>query len=208
MYKFTKEDFDTLKKDPFIKMLANICGVDYEKTLDSIESELLEEESKKNSDALQKRVYEAPSTNEEENLDKYVKAGVIEKCPGEDGWFRFTSDSTDEGKIDSPYVDELVEDESGFNDNCTHAFKASEDEVTTFIEDYRELDSCFRKLQYMYGINFNSTGKGESLYAKINSLIWFLATLAFGEKNAELICDYIFGNTEFDSIHDLYKKLV
>lgn len=77
-----------------------------------------------------------------------------------------------------------------------------------FVKDYSGLVNAVKKLDYLFGISFNDNSTGFSIIGKVNEIIWDLIGIIFGDENREDIADYIYGNSNFDSIKDLYEELV
>ena len=86
-------------------------------------------------------------------------------------------------------------------------FLMSEQQLENFIKNYRDLISSRKKLSYLYGIGFDN-GSTVSFVSKINEIIWQLIKTIFGDENVEDIVAYVYGDSNFDSVHDLYEKLV
>lgn len=96
--------------------------------------------------------------------------------------------------------DTLVEDEG------SSSFSMTKDELEEFIRDYTRLENTVHKLEYTYGIDLNASA--NSIYTQYNELIWRLIAKIFGEENREDIVDYCYGNSNFDSVENLYEELV
>ena len=84
----------------------------------------------------------------------------------------------------------------------------SASQLDCFVKAYRELIENEKKLSYLYGVEFNDGESGFGFPSKINEIIWNFVRIIFGDENAEDIADYIFGNSNFDSVEALYDELV
>lgn len=70
-----------------------------------------------------------------------------------------------------------------------------------WIVDYQNVESIFRKLEYTYGITL------DSIHEKYNDLVWDLIKVIYGESGREKIADFCFGNSDFESVTELYSNL-
>ena len=70
-----------------------------------------------------------------------------------------------------------------------------------WVNDYQNLENLFRKLEYTFGITLNS------IQVKHNDLVWNLIKVIFGEDGEEKIADFCFGNSNFNSVEELYSNL-
>lgn len=96
--------------------------------------------------------------------------------------------------------EELVEEDESVD------FKMTKDDLKDFVKKYTKLEETFRKLEHTYGIDL---GVGNnSIYVQANTIIWDLIGCIFGNENREDIVDFCFGDSNFDSIDDLYEELV
>ena len=86
--------------------------------------------------------------------------------------------------------------------------KISENDLKTFVDSYTELENTIKKLEYQFGINFNSTNGTFSIHDSYNNIIWKLVRILLGDENAEQVADFVFGNSNLDTIHDLYEELL
>lgn len=93
-------------------------------------------------------------------------------------------------------MDELCEEAPEFN--------MTVDELKDWITKYISLENDFKKLSTLYGLNFTGT---TSIYGKYNELVWTLIEKIFGTDNRDDIADFCFGNSNFDSVEDLYNEL-
>lgn len=87
----------------------------------------------------------------------------------------------------------------------TKEFLLSKADLENFINKYLALENMFKKLNYAFGIDLNSNT--NSIYTKYNELVWDLMRAIFGEENCEDILDYVFDNSNFDSVESLYNEL-
>lgn len=87
----------------------------------------------------------------------------------------------------------------------TKEFLLSKTDLESFINKYLALENMFKKLNYAFGIDLNSNT--NSIYTKYNELVWDLMRAIFGEENCEDILDYVFDNSNFDSVESLYNEL-
>lgn len=86
------------------------------------------------------------------------------------------------------------------------SFVLSQEQLKQFIDKYLEIEGTIKKLDYAYGVDLNS--RANSIYTKYNDIIWSLIRAIFGSDNTDDISDYVFGNSNFDSVEDLYNELV
>ena len=95
------------------------------------------------------------------------------------------------------------------NETClaptSKEFLLSKADLESFINKYLALENMFKKLNYAFGIDLNSNT--NSIYTKYNELVWDLMRAIFGEENCEDILDYVFDNSNFDSVESLYNEL-
>ena len=107
-------------------------------------------------------------------------------------------------------INKLVEEGriNPLNSNIEKKFIMSASGLKNFIKEYQELENTFSKLKYAYGIDLNCGGNtGTTIYNTVNEIIWKLIRIIFGDDNADIIADYCFGNSEFESVEELYKEL-
>ena len=101
------------------------------------------------------------------------------------------------------------DEQSESNETCltptSKEFLLSKTDLESFINKYLALENMFKKLNYAFGIDLNSNT--NSIYTKYNELVWDLMRAIFGEENCEDILDYVFDNSNFDSVESLYNEL-
>jgi len=189
-----KETIEELRKDPMMHTLAKILGFDFNELADSTIKEL---EHQKAIDRRAREIVE----NEKESLFSDLKAELeeLEK----------------EGKIKSfekdgekyYYATSEQEEEPEQKEEKSRQFIMSKDQLQKFIEQYRDLQEHLRKLEYWYGVKFEQSGSGYNFVQSVNDIIWSLVGIIFGSDNRDDIADFIFGNSNFDSVNELYDEL-
>jgi DNA-binding PadR family transcriptional regulator len=206
MVKYTKEDLEKLKNDPMMGFLADLFGLDLNKAI---------EEEKK---SLEKEFEEAKQFNDSIHgvLDDMVKEGIL-TCEEtvEDGVTKRVYRPVDKkekmvDKKEEVAVDNKQEEKKEYvkPEAKPQPFLMSASQLDRFVKAYRELIENEKKLSYLYGIEFNDGESGFGFPSKINEIIWNFVRIIFGDENAEDIADYIFGNSNFDSVEALYDELV
>ena len=206
MVKYTKEDLEKLKNDPMMGFLTDLFGLDLNKAI---------EEEKK---SLEKEFEEAKQFNNTVHgvLDDMVKEGIL-TCEEtvKDGVTKRVYRPVDEkekavDKKEEVAVDNKQEEKKEYvkPEVKPLPFLMSASQLDCFIKAYRELIESEKKLSYLYGIEFGDGESGFSFPSKINEIIWNFVRIIFGDENAEDIADYIFGNSNFDSVEALYNELV
>lgn len=101
--------------------------------------------------------------------------------------------------------DEQSKSDETYITPTTKEFLLSKADLESFINKYLALENMFKKLNYAFGIDLNSNT--NSIYTKYNELVWDLMRAIFGEENCEDILDYVFDNSNFDSVESLYNEL-
>lgn len=101
--------------------------------------------------------------------------------------------------------DEQSKSDETYITPTTKEFLLSKTDLESFINKYLALENMFKKLNYAFGIDLNSNT--NSIYTKYNELVWDLMRAIFGEENCEDILDYVFDNSNFDSVESLYNEL-
>lgn len=101
--------------------------------------------------------------------------------------------------------DEQPKSDEAYITPATKEFLLSKTDLESFINKYLALENMFKKLNYAFGIDLNSNT--NSIYTKYNELVWGLMRAIFGEENCEDILDYVFDNSNFDSVESLYNEL-
>lgn len=198
MVKYTKEDLEKLKNDPMMGFLADLFGLDLNKAI---------EEEKK---SLEKESEEAKQFSNTIHgvLDDMVKEGVL-TCEEtvKDGVTKRVYRPADEKK---EVIDDKPEEKKEYvkPEAKPQPFLMSASQLDRFVKAYRELIENEKKLSYLYGVEFNDGESGFGFPSKINEIIWNFVRIIFGDENAEDIADYIFGNSNFDSVEALYNELV
>ena len=101
----------------------------------------------------------------------------------------------------------VVEKEEYVAPQVEKTFVMNYEQFKKFIKDYSELLNAVKKIDYWYGIKFDTSSTGFSFEGKVREIIWDLIGVIFGEDNREDIADYIYGNSNFDSPEALYNEL-
>lgn len=201
--KYTKEELGEFKKDPLMNFLAELLGTSMDEVIKNAEIETAKMEP-----IEPKKQYEEPKTEVREDddeigkriksfFDKMVNEGKA-TATVENGQPHYSIKMDNEYKEPEP-PEELIED------NGT-SFSMSKEELEEFIKNYTKLENTFRKLEHTFGIDLNANG--DSIYTQYNSIVWNLIEKIFGEDNREDIVDYCFGDSNFDTVEDLYEELV
>lgn len=202
---FTKEQLEGFKQDPLMNFFAKMLGTSMEEIVSAAEKESHAREmskakpveapcentsSKKEEDELGKRI--------ERFFDKMVANGKA-SVTIEDGHPHYSIKSDDRYK-ESGNPETLVEE------SPTTSFSMSKEDLAGFINSYTKLENTFRKLEHTYGISLDASA--DSIYNQYNTIVWNLIENIFGDENREDICDYCFGDSNFDTVEDLYEELV
>ena len=201
--KYTKEELEEFKRDPLMNFLAKILGTSMDEIVSTAEKD---EKSRTEKNIEPKKKYEAPEAEvENDEIGKRIKRffdNMVEDGKAtatiEDGHPHYSI------KMDNDYTEpesqeKLVEDDGT-------SFSMTKEELENFINDYRDADSTIRKIEHAYGIDLRENEK--SPYYKYNEIIWNLIETIFGSDNREDIADYIFGDSNFYTVEDLYEELV
>lgn len=193
--KITKEQLEQLEKDPLMTWLLNMVGINSDDFFKDTKSKL-ENESKKSCDL---NTLQTKNEKEivEDKLNKFFRVNECKNTYKKPETY-IKSDTHNDGAIE---IGDLP-----INNYDNSSFSMSKDELKDFIKDYNDLESSVRKLKYNYGIDLNAGP--NSIYDKYNNIIWTLIEKIFGEENREDICDFCFGNSNFDTVEDLYEELV
>jgi len=181
----TKEDLKAMKEDKAMRLLASLFGINFDKFIKDVEESSKEE--------CPKEECSKPTTSE----PRFVKTVSEPAVPAEDP-NELLENSDEREWFRSLRGDEESNYESNFSMDC--------EELKTFIKDYTKLDSTFHKLEHTYGIDLNAGP--NSIYAQSNKIIWDLIGNIFGSDNRDDIADYIFGDSNFDTVEDLYEELI
>ena len=194
----TKEQLERLKADPNARFLCSIFGINFDKLMSDAEKEIVtpvkkeakaEPEVVKTTDPLEEKI--------EKFFNKMVKDGRA-SVTIEDGHPHYSIKTADDyTEPESPET--LVEE------NETTSFSMSVEELEDWINNYQKLEKTFRKLEYVFGIDFNANA--DSIYTQYNALVWTLIEKIFGSDNRDDIADFCFGNSNLDTVKDLYEEL-
>lgn len=207
---FTKEQLEGFKKDPLMNFFANLLGTSMEEIVNEAEKEKSHAEEAKNEYNCGTKLPEAKIEEDEDNIgkriesffDKMVKDGKA-TVKIENGHPHYSIKMDEDWDNSTTAPEELVEEplcESGTS------FSMSKDELAEFIKNYTKLENTFRKLEHTFGIDLNANA--DSIYTQYNAIVWNLIEKIFGEDNRDDIADYVFGDSNFDTIDDLYEELV
>lgn len=140
--------------------------------------------------------------NEELKKPEYTEEKNINKREEPARTFAKRFDNTDKDVISTlkkKYIPPKAEE---------HSFLMTKQQFKEFIDNYRELLTAKRKLEYLFGINFDESGSGFSFPNSVSEIIWNFVRIIFGDENADDIADFLYGNSNFDSAEDLYEELV
>lgn len=205
---FTKEQLEGFKKDPLMNFFANLLGTSMEEIVNEAEKEKSHVESVVNKYDCGTKLPEAKTEEDEDNIgkrienffDKMVKDGKA-TVKIENGHPHYSIKMDEDWDNSTTVPEELVEEPTE-----EVSFSMSKDELAKFITDYTKLENTFRKLEHTFGIDLNANA--DSIYTQYNAIVWNLIEKIFGEDNRDDIADYIFGDSNFDTIDDLYEELV
>ena len=195
--KYTKEELDQIYNDPWIRDFSDMIGLNLREVIEAKKKDIDDEieQSKKFHDSI------------DDILNDMVKEGSI-KCKEEKkngATIRYYYPAEVEKKESNKAQDkkEYVAPET-----TERTFLMSEEQLEKFINNYTAIVEAINKISYLYGIKFNDSDSGFSFPGKVNEIIWDFVRIIFGDENAEDIADYIFGNSNFDSVKALYNELV
>lgn len=205
---FTKEQLEGFKKDPLMNFFANLLGTSMEEIVNEAEKEKSHAESVANKYDCGTKLPEAKIEEDEDNIgkrienffDKMVKDGKA-TVKIENGHPHYSIKMDEDWDNSTTAPEELVEEPTE-----EVSFSMSKDELAKFITDYTKLENTFRKLEHTFGIDLNANA--DSIYTQYNAIVWNLIEKIFGEDNRDDIADYVFGDSNFDTIDDLYEELV
>lgn len=193
--KLNKEELEKFRKDPMMRMLSSIYGIDHNELIN---------------DAI--RELESNQTKVEDELDSSIKElldlGVIKEVgKNDDGETLYEVLPKSKKEIKEKDESKTLNKSNDIEhvSDSGHSFSMSEKDLENWINEYRELESIFSKLSYLYGIDFK--GGENSIYNRYNKIVWTLIESIFGTDNRDDIADYVFGNSNFDSVKDLYAEL-
>jgi len=195
--KYTKEELDQIYNDPWIRDFSDMIGLNLREVIEAKKKDIDDEieQSKKFHDSI------------DDILNDMVKEGSI-KCKEEKkngATIRYYYPAEVEKKESNKAQDkkEYVAPET-----TERTFLMNEEQLEKFINNYTAIVEAVNKISYLYGIKFNDSDSGFSFPGKLNEIIWDFVRIIFGDENAEDIADYIFGNSNFDSVKALYNELV
>ena len=197
---FTKEELESMRKDPLMNFFANLLGTNIEEVIKEAEKEKSHANEIK---PVTVAVKEEPK-EEHDEIEELVKRffdRLVEKGDAtvkvEDGRPHY-SIKLEDGYKEPEKPEELLEEES--------TLPMSKEDLKKFIDSYTKLENTVHKLEHVYGIDLNTNA--DSIYTQYNAIIWDLIDKLFGSDNRDDIADYIFGDSNFDSVDDLYEELV
>ena len=198
--KYTKEELDQFKNDPFMRFVAGLFGTDINEIVEDAKKEL-DEEEKKN------------KINEVVNECKKYASGRSDKNENAESRLKETLRKMEEdGLINNLRVDDkLVQSQKKEYDSpkaSVSNFIMSKKQFTDFVKKYTELVNSASKLSYLYGISFDNAGSQFNFTNAVTTIIWDFVRIIFGDDNADDIADFIYGNSNFDSAEQLYEELL
>ena len=197
---FTKKELEELRNDPIAQFVAALLGTTTDEVIKDAEKEMSRTQEPK-------KVKEEPKVETEEDemgkrikafFDKMVEDGKA-TATVEDGHPHYSIKMDDTYKDPAP-AEELVEEDENTS------FSMTEKQLEEFVRDYTDLENTFKKLEHTYGIDLDAGPK--SIYSQYNNIVWNLISCIFGDENREDIVDYCFGDSNFDTVEDLYEELV
>lgn len=199
---FTKEQLKSFREDPLMNWFANLIGTSMDDLLKDVEKEneshlnkvTPENKCKINNCKEDKEEINSKIKKFLETLDKNSEDNTVNENK-----YPHYSIKNDENYSEPGNPDTLVEDDG-------RSFSMSKEELEEFIKDYLKVDGTVRKLEHTYGIDLNANG--DSIYSQYNNIIWNLIEKIFGEDNRDDIADFIYGDSNFDTVEDLYEELV
>lgn len=198
--KYTKEELDQFKNDPFMRFVAGLFGTDINEIVESAKKELDEEEknNKINEIVNECKKYASGSSDKNENVESRLKE-TLRKME-------------DDGLIDNLRVDgKPIQNQKKEYDSpkaSVSNFIMSKKQFTDFVKKYTELINSASKLSYLYGISFDNAGSQFNFANAVTTIIWDFVRIIFGDDNADDIADFIYGNSNFDSAEQLYEELL
>ena len=197
---FTKKELEELCNDPIVQFVAALLGTTTDEVIKDAEKEMSRAQEPK-------KVKEEPKVETEEDeigrklkgfFDRLVNEGKA-TATVENGHPHYSIKTDDTYKDPAP-VEELVEEDENTS------FSMTEKQLEEFVRDYTDLENTFKKLEHTYGIDLDAGPK--SIYSQYNNIVWNLISCIFGDENREDIVDYCFGDSNFDTVEDLYEELV
>ena len=176
--KFTEKEIKELKESPLMDMFSKVFGINTDELFEETESET--NYKKETTSDLDKRVaYWKDQANTTKDVDY--------KCFSEKEWNSSVAAKSNEA--------------SG-----RRSFSMSKEDLNKFVESYTKLENTFRKLEHTFGIDFNANA--DSIYSQYNTIVWNLIENIFGEDNREDIANFCFGDSNLETVDDLYEELV
>lgn len=197
---FTKEQLEGMRKDPLMNFLASLLGTSMGELIDEAEKKSHTPETKPKEASCEKAACKEDELDNriERFFNKMIADGkATVKVEDEHPHYTIKND----GRYKEPESPELL-----VEDNGTPSFAMSKEDLAEFINNYTKLENTFRKLEHAFGIDLNANA--DSIYTQYNAIVWFLIEKIFGTDNRDDIADYCFGDSNMESIEDLYEELV
>ena len=189
----TKERLDELQKDKSMRHVAALFGVDLDELIKNAKEELdKREEFKRKEEKIHCR------GNLWDILNEMEESGRL-KTYEKDGKKYYYYNNIEETPKKKEYEAPKCEKPN---------FIMNEKQFEEFCEAYRELVDAEKKLNYLFGIEFNDSNSGFGFSSKAREIIWNLLRIIFGEENLEDIASYLYGDSHFDSPKALYEELL
>jgi hypothetical protein len=187
--KLTKDQIEQLRRNPLFGLLPLMYGVDVDKLVEEAEKE-------------EATIKEAPQPVEDDRMDD-IRSRIETLVKN------LNNNSTVEKHTDGNKTIYHIKQ----NPPCTKPeepkpdFVMSREQFIKFCNNYRQLVTANKKLNYLFGIDCTSEGCQFSIYGKIQEIIWDFVNIIFGEDNRNDIADFIFGESNFDTPGQLYDEL-
>ena len=198
--KYTKEELDQFKNDPFMRFVAGLFGADINDIVEDAKKELDEEEKKNKINETVNKFKENDSERSDKN--KNIESKLKETLCKMEG----------DGLIDNLRVDgkpvQSQKKEYDSPKSSVSNFIMSKKQFTDFVKKYTELVNSASKLSYLYGISFDNASSQFNFANAVTTIIWDFVRIIFGDDNADDIADFIYGNSNFDSAEQLYEELL
>lgn len=188
----TKENLEELRKDPLMRIIANLFVTDLDELVDNAEKELAEAEKEEKSKFEKTQEEKVTAQTFDELAGKIGEALRATKVE------RVNSNETKES-VKKPYEAPNAE---------VRTFVMSKEQFVEFTKLYTELINAESKLSYLYGISFENMGSQFNFANSVSKIIWNFVRIIFGDENADDIADFLYGNSNFDSAEQLYEELV
>lgn len=198
--KYTKEELDQFKNDPFMRFVAGLFGADINDIVEDAKKELDEEEKKNkiNEVVNECKKYASGRSDKNENTESRLKE-TLRKME-EDGLINNL-------RVDDKPVQSQKKEYDSPKANFSN-FIMSKKQFTDFVKKYTELVNSASKLSYLYGISFDNASSQFNFANAVTTIIWDFVRIIFGDDNADDIADFIYGNSNFDSAEQLYEELL